>query len=100
MGYVEVGGNGSVIWNIEHDDGDYVQKKGVKDGGHGKDKNPAKNTGGTFIVMINGVEMAPIDLDTSKIVVTWGKHTPSTVPDGKKNVPMKEQPPPPAGTTS
>ena len=90
MGFVEVGGNGSVIWNIEHDDGDRVDKKGAKDGAHGKDKEPKKGAGGTFTIMVNGIQLATVDLDTSRILIIWGKSNADNVPNAKKNVPMVE----------
>jgi hypothetical protein len=91
MGSIEVGGNGSVIWDIDHGDGDYVYKKGNKDGGRGKDKEPKKGTGGKFTVIVNGVQLAQVDLDTSKIVILWGNSTVESVENAGVNVPMIEK---------
>ena len=90
MGYGEFGGNGSVIWNIQHEDGDYVHKHGVKDGGHGKDKEPKKGTGGKFTIVVNGIQLASVDMDTSRVLVMWGNSNSDNVKDAKKNVPMVE----------
>ena len=88
MGSVEVGGNGSVIWEVDNGDGDFVWKKGTKEGARGKDKHPKKGTGGRFTVIVNGVKLAEVDLDTSKIVILWGDSTIETVQNAGINVPM------------
>jgi hypothetical protein len=71
MGLVEVGGNGSVVWYAEHDDGS--DGHGNKFGGWGRDKKPDKGKGETFTVKINGVIVGQPVVDVSKIVITWGK---------------------------
>ena len=87
MGLVEVGGNGSVIWRVAHDEGEFGFAN-VK-GGYGKDSQPRKGSGGRFTLVVNGVALADIDVDTSRILILWGRHTLKNVPDATKNVAMK-----------
>lgn len=63
MGYGEFGGGGSVDWRVVHENGA---------GKGGKDNDPAK--GGTMAVFVNGLKLAEVDADTSRIVVVWGRH--------------------------
>jgi hypothetical protein len=77
MGFVEVGGNGSVVWHAKHDrgsDGD-----AHPGGGWGRDQDPPKdsNPPATFTLLING-EPVPgvgdLPINTTKITVKWGSH--------------------------
>jgi hypothetical protein len=88
MGYGEFGGNGSVIWRIEHGDGEHGH--GHNGGGQGKDKEPKKGTGGRFLVVVNGVTVADVDVDTSRILLIWGRHNLDNVPEARQNVTMKD----------
>ena len=88
MGYGEFGGNGSVIWQVNHGDGEH----GGGNSGRctGKDREPRRGTQGRFRVYVNGVEMANVDLDTSRILIVWGNTTLTDIPDADRNVPMRE----------
>jgi hypothetical protein len=77
MGYGEFGGNGSVIC-----------ARCV-----GKDREPRRGTGGRFIVQVNGQIVANVDLDTSRILIVWGRTRFEDIPDGTRNVPMAEPAP-------
>ena len=70
MGQGEFGGGGSVIWEVVHGNGD--SGTGNKNGGKGKDKNPAKGTGGIFTVYVNGAQVATTPVDGGDILITWG----------------------------
>ena len=87
MGYGEFGGTGSVTWRIEHGDGEHGQ--GHPGGGQGKDREPRKGSNGRFLVVVNGVTVANVDVDTRRILVIWGRHNLTNVPDAEKNVAMK-----------
>jgi hypothetical protein len=88
MGYGEFGGTGSVSWRIEHGDGDHGV--GHPNGGHGKDKKPTTEANGRFLIVVNGVTVANVDVNTSRILVIWDGHTLDDVPDARKNVRMKD----------
>src|SRR5688500_6394025 len=72
MGLIEVGGNGSVVWYAQHDDGS--DGHGNQFGGWGRDKKPAKGQQARFSVKINGQVVGDPLVDVRKIVIAWGDH--------------------------
>ena len=75
MGYVEVGGNGSVVWHARHDQGS--DGTGHQGGGWGRDANPPTGTNAQFTLLVNGNPVAglgPLPVDTTKISIRWGNH--------------------------
>ena len=76
MGYVEVGGNSSVVWHARHDRGS--DGAGHPGGGWGRDENPPRdaNPPAQFTLLINGraVDVGPLPVNTTKITVKWGNH--------------------------
>jgi hypothetical protein len=90
MGFVEVGGNGSVIWHAQHDRGTHGQ--GHSAGGWGRDDIPRGN-GAMFTLLINN-EAVPglpaLPVDTTKISIQWGAHGPGNPPPDTRegNVPI------------
>ena len=89
MGYGEFGGGGSVDWRVVHGNG--RNGFGHIGGGHGHDNDPPKNSGGRFVVVVNGVVIADTWVDDGRILVLWGSHIEGPTPD-KRNV--KIVPPP------
>ena len=85
MGYGEYSGGGSVEWRTEH--GNHHHSHASSHGASGKDNDPPKGSNGRFHVIVNGVQVANIDLDTGHVVIVWGRHIDEVRPD-KRNVPM------------
>jgi hypothetical protein len=93
MGFVEVGGNGSVVWHAQHDQGSHGQ--GHTGGGWGRDKIPPRGSGAVFTLLINGKPvpgLPDLPVDSTKISVTWGSHGPGNpIPDsGADGVPLDQ----------
>jgi len=77
MGYVEVGGNGSVVWHAQHDRGS--NGEGHSKGAWGHDELPPKGSGALFTLLVNGEPvpgLPPLPVDNTKISVLWGEHGP------------------------
>jgi hypothetical protein len=92
MGYGEFGGNGSVIWRVIHGDGHDGHGDGT--GGWGHDKKPTRAQNGRFKVIVNGVQLANVDVNTSRIVILWDGHTEADVlKAGDENVAMEHPAP-------
>jgi hypothetical protein len=77
MGYVEVGGNGSVVWHARHDRG--ADGNGHPGGAWGRDENPPKDAKppAMFTLLINGKPvdgLGSLPVNATKITVTWGNH--------------------------
>ena len=79
MGYGEFVGGGSVAWKITHTHGDHGS--GGVQGGSGRDKDPAPNSGASFTVWAidhsNGVGqfLGSFPADDFTIKVEWAPHT-------------------------
>jgi hypothetical protein len=76
MGYGEFGGTGSVNFKVVH------EESGAKKEKKGKDDN-AGVPGGFFTVVVNGVVIASVPIDTKnaqQVLVIWPPDTLATVP--------------------
>ena len=71
MGLAEFGGGGSVKWRVVH--GDKKEK--------GKDKDPQPVSGGSFVVVMNGIlQTFPIDdMNPHQIQIYWPPDTPASL---------------------
>ena len=88
MGFVEVGGNGSVVWFAQNDEGS--AGTGHPGGAFGKDENPKRGAKPTaqFTILINNEPARTIDLDSGKVRILWGHHHAANVPPDNGGFPM------------
>jgi hypothetical protein len=75
MGFVEVGGNGSVLWHAQHDRGTHGHAN--PNGAWGRDDIPPRGSGAVFTILIDNKPVAglpALPVDTTKISIRWGAH--------------------------
>jgi hypothetical protein len=68
MGDGNFGGGGSVDWEVNNKEDEGGGQKKVK----GKDRLPAKGSGGMFSIKVNGVRIVPdFPVDGNTVKVEW-----------------------------